>query len=273
MPLIAQKFKLPRILDEVSGVIYNNSDSIWYANDGGHPATLYLANIKGEILLEKPIPKATNKDWEDLTQDKAGKIYIGDFGNNKNKRKDLRIYIFNLNDETLKTIQFDLPDQVDFPPKKQFRNFDMESFFWHNDYLHLFSKSKLGNNNYTTRHYRLDDSTPVQTAELIGQRDLKNRVVTSAAISANGKKVLLLSYHYKRALGFFPVSKTSIFSFTNFENDNFLSGKMTRYKVKNFIFPTQYESIDFCEDDQIIYVSERTRFIASRGKRKKLKKS
>jgi sugar lactone lactonase YvrE len=34
----------------------------------------------------------TNIDWEDITKDKDGNLYVGDFGNNDNERKDLCIY-------------------------------------------------------------------------------------------------------------------------------------------------------------------------------------
>jgi hypothetical protein len=35
--------------------------------------------------------KYNNIDWED-TKDKNGNLYVGDFGNNDNERKDLCIY-------------------------------------------------------------------------------------------------------------------------------------------------------------------------------------
>ena len=37
--------------------------------------------------------KLKNVDWEDLTQDDKGYIYIADTGNNNNKRRELDIYI------------------------------------------------------------------------------------------------------------------------------------------------------------------------------------
>jgi hypothetical protein len=32
-----------------------------------------------------------NIDWEDITKDKDGNLYVGDFGNNDNERK---VYVF-----------------------------------------------------------------------------------------------------------------------------------------------------------------------------------
>jgi len=47
-----------------------------------------LGNIKRSINISN----AKNIDWEDLTQDDFGHFFIGDFGNNNNKRNDLTIY-------------------------------------------------------------------------------------------------------------------------------------------------------------------------------------
>ncbi|MEM9991123.1 MAG: hypothetical protein AAF738_05125, partial [Bacteroidota bacterium] len=36
------KFKLPKLLEEASGVVYASQDSIWWLNDSGDTPTLYL---------------------------------------------------------------------------------------------------------------------------------------------------------------------------------------------------------------------------------------
>ncbi|MGK0365238.1 MAG: hypothetical protein ACI85O_002304 [Saprospiraceae bacterium] len=267
-----EKFKLPDALNEVSGIIYFSQDSIWWLNDGGNSPTLFLSNSDGEILKRQEISNALNRDWEDLTHDNQGNFYIGDFGNNRNKRRDLTIYIFNLNNSILDSIKFNLPDQKAFPPtSKSEQNFDMEGFFWKDNYLHLFSKSRIENGSFITKHYRISTEKGTQTAELLGDEFLKKRVVTSAAISPDGKTVVLLSYHFKRFLGFFPISKTSIFKFTNFTGDDYFSGEMKKYKVPAWIFPTQYESIDFCDNKRVIIASERTAFLHARGRKFKLR--
>ena len=49
-------------------------------------------NALGRLIAEFPVEGATNEDWEDITIDDAGNLYIGDIGNNKNERDDLRVY-------------------------------------------------------------------------------------------------------------------------------------------------------------------------------------
>lgn len=266
-----EKFKLPNLLNEVSGMVYHTADSVWYLNDGGHPAALYLTDEKGNLREIVPVPAAVNRDWEDMTRDKSGNFYIGDFGNNRNKRQDLTIYIFNPRYSNLDSITFFFPDQYAFPPAFAERNFDTEALFWHRGYLHLFSKSTLGNGNYITRHYRLRARPGPQTAELRSEKLLPKRVVTAAAVSSDGSTVALLSYRFKLILGIFPFTRTSVFTFRDFTDDDFLSGDLSQTKVRKCIFPTQYESLDFCGNNRVIIASERTAFITPRGKKVKLK--
>ena len=47
-------------------------------------------NSNGKIK-KVVVVNAENNDWEDLTADDKGNLYIGDFGNNHNKRKNLSI--------------------------------------------------------------------------------------------------------------------------------------------------------------------------------------
>ena len=83
--------ELPKKLKEVSGTQINkDSEIIWMLNDGGNPSELYAFSKKGKLKRTLNI-KAKNNDWEDLAIDDKGNIYIGDFGNNLNKRKNLVI--------------------------------------------------------------------------------------------------------------------------------------------------------------------------------------
>ena len=82
---------LPKHLKEVSGnETIRNSNLIWMLNDGGNESKIYAVSEQGKIKREVYI-KNKNHDWEDLTSDEKGNIYIGDFGNNLSKRKNLTI--------------------------------------------------------------------------------------------------------------------------------------------------------------------------------------
>jgi hypothetical protein len=142
----------------------------------------------------------------------------------------------------------------------------MEGFFWHNHQLHLFSKNMVQAGNYFTKHYILSENPGVQTATLQDSIYLKNRVVTSAALSRDGKTMVLLTYNYKIYLKWFPKSKVSLFIVDNFEGTQFLQGKFTEQKIKYLTFISQYESVDFWDNTTVLIASERAIIYAQKAK-------
>lgn len=276
-PLLSQSFlqkkkhKLPKELTEVSGLYLAAPDSLWWHNDGEHPAELYLTNSRGELLWKGAVPGALNRDWEDLAGDDKGNIYIGDFGNNFNRRQDLAIYIYHPPSGRLDSIRFKYPDQQAFPPAPERQNFDMEGFFWFQDSLHLFSKNRLHHGNYFTRHYTLPARPGNYTAMLRDSLYLKKRVVTAAAISPDGQRVALLAYWFKRFLGFIPITPADIFILTEFEGTNFLKGRLRRQKAARCILPTQFEALDFIGAGAVWIASEKTILYKQKMKRKGLR--
>jgi len=276
-PLLSQdfpnkkKYKLPTGLTEVSGLCHAAPDSLWWHNDGEHPAELYLTDSRGGLLWKGAVPGAINRDWEDLTADDKGNLYIGDFGNNFNRRQDLAIYIYHPASGKLDSIRFRYPDQQAFPPEARYQNFDMEGFFWFQDSLHLFSKNRLHQGNYYTKHYSLPARPGAYTAALRDSLHLKKRVVTAAAISPDGKRIALLAYWFKPLLGFIPITPADMFILESFEGTDFLNGRLRRQKAARCIWPTQFEALDFIDPTSVWIASERTILYRQKMKRKRLK--
>ena len=267
---IKKQFKLPPILDEVSGLFFTPFGKfIWHNDSGGAPA-LYQTNGRGQLEKTIRLQNTINKDWEELTADDKGNIYIGDFGNNANRRKNLRIYIYNSKTELVDSISYVYSDQKAFPPALSDMNFDMEGFFWKEDQLHLFSKNKVNVGNYYTKHYTLSDQAGKQTAQLIDSLALKDRVVTAAAISPNEKTIALLAYDYRLRKPI-PYSAASIFLIKNFEGNHFFNGEIYRIAIPKFVAASQYESIDFIDNETLYIASEKTAFVNQKAKRIKLK--
>jgi len=266
-----KKVKLPDQLYEASGLYAASPDSLYWLNDSGNAADIYLTNAKGELLNTINLP-LKNRGWEDLTHDNEGNLYIGDFGNNANKRRNLKVYIYNLRTQQLDSIQYTYPDQTQFPPAAKDRNFDMEGFFWHQNRLHLFSKNKFRKGNYYTKHYTLDAKAGEQNLQLRDSILLKKRVVTAAAISPDGQAVALLAYNFNFFLGFIPNAKVSVFLLQGFENDNYLDGVLSKQKLCIFSPIHQYEALDFLDNQQVLVASEKAKFYKQKSKRIKLKK-
>ena len=130
---------LDNTLKEVSAAEYDQKRNfVWVIEDSGNKDKLYGISLKGHIIRSVHIENGKNHDWEDLTQDSEGNIYIGDFGNNDKKRdhyKILKIHDEDLDKESAEAeiIEFTLP--------KNQKAADFESFFIVNNSFYLFSKS------------------------------------------------------------------------------------------------------------------------------------
>lgn len=123
--LTAQNLSLTKVTSlgqevaETSGLL-NVDGRIFTHNDSGNKAELYeLDTVSGAVKRKIVVTNASNNDWEDLSSDDHF-IYIGDFGNNRGDRKNLRIYRVSreqlLSSENIQadTINFIYDDQKTF---------------------------------------------------------------------------------------------------------------------------------------------------------------
>ncbi|WP_299622806.1 hypothetical protein [uncultured Tenacibaculum sp.] len=242
--------RLPKLLNEVSGIEkIKGKDLFWMHNDGGNLNDIYLVDTLGNILRTVTI-KAKNKDWEDITSDDEGNLYLADFGNNQNTRHDLKILkinfnaIMNNNIVDVEKIKFKYPEQHKFPPKKKKRFFDAESIFFAKGNLYIFTKSRVKDDYGKTSLYKIPAKKGKHEAQLLGTFDNCSRMrcwITSASISNDGKQVALLT-------------SDSVLLFSDFDSDNFFNGK----KLKEFDlgYVSQKEAIDFSDDNKTLFITD-----------------
>lgn len=230
---------LPQILTESSGLARATENSFWTLNDSGGKNELYEFNQNGQIINTLKIKGAKNEDWEELAEDDLGNLYIGDFGNNSQKRKNLVIY--KTKNGKSDKIEFRYKDQKNFPANSD--NFDCEAFFWFNNELHLFTKGKE-NKKLITKHYVIPDSPGKYEVSPEDKLDV-NETVTAADISPDKSKFALLTY-----------GKILIFGIKN-EKINFkqpLECLKTRRK--------QTEALLFVTNSEIIFTNEQQELFA-----------
>lgn len=243
-------YDFPKSLKEVSGIItLQDSNLMACIEDSGNKNEIYLLNSKGKIENTIEITNVKNNDWEDITKDQEGNLYIGDFGNNDNVRKDLAIYKVSKDQltqsETVASsiVTFSYPDQNDFPPKKKKLFFDVEGFIVFENNFYLFTKNRSSNFDGTASIYKVPTSTGNHQAQKVGEfksgPDYNNYVLTSAAISPDHKKLALLTH-------------SKIILFENFKGDDFLSGKRTEIDLQHF---SQKEAICF-KDNTTLYIAD-----------------
>lgn len=246
-------YSLPKKLKEVSGITYFPEKKLIYTlEDSGNKNAIYAINQEGKLDKTITISNAKNVDWEDITKDKSGNIYIGDFGNNDNERKDLCIYKVNknqLNKDQASAeykVSFSYPEQTEFPPKKKEMFYDVEGFFEYQNNFYLFTKNRSKGFDGTAFIYKIANKPGTQKATKIGEFKTCNNynhcVLTSATISPDGKKVVLLSHD-------------KIVLFKGFKGDLFHKGTQTEIKLNHF---SQKEAIVFKDNNTLLIADEKT---------------
>lgn len=242
--------KLPQKLKENSGIVSYSEGAAWFIEDQGNSDNIYKTDFKGNIVKQFDVKNAKNIDWEDLSKDSAGNLYIGDFGNNGNDRKNLVILKLP-NPEIEKgdkikaeTIRFHYPEQKEFPPRKGELLYDAEAFFHHSGYLYIFTKNRTNPFTGETLIYRVPDKKGNYEAKLMGKINLCDDWdtcrVTSAAISPNGKRIVLLSYG-------------KLWTMSNFSMDALTEGSI---KEIDLGIRTQLESVCFANNNTLLLSDE-----------------
>ena len=235
--------RLPGELKEISGIARLPNGDLWMLNDGGNAPQLFRFDLVKAAVLETRLLPVPNRDWEELTSDAAGNLYIGDFGNNQNYRRDLCIYRYQPDSGAIDSILFVYPDQNAFPPDIQETwNFDCEAMVFYGDSLHLFSKNRF-KNNFVCKHYVVPARPGRYVAELRDSIRLNKRVVTGAALSRDGKTLGLTAYNYGFKWGFLPFAKADVLYFKDFSGTNFFKGKIKKVRLPKFLIARQFESL------------------------------
>ncbi|MFK5880527.1 MAG: hypothetical protein QM478_13655 [Flavobacteriaceae bacterium] len=192
--LISEKFKLPKQVNETSGLLYLNGKIVTF-NDSGNTAQLFeIDTITGEISRTIDIENAKNVDWEDITQDDSY-IYIADFGNNYGSRKNLKIYriskvdFSNANKVDAEIIELSYDNQTKFNSRKR-NNFDAESLIILNDQLVIFTKNR---GNQHTAIYTLPKEIGTHTSSYSHSYNIEG-LVTGATLNKKTNQIILCGY-------------------------------------------------------------------------------
>lgn len=216
-----------RAIAESSGFVKSRQfeNVFWTHNDSNDLPRIFATTDRGELIRQVTIAGAQNVDWEDITTDDAGNLYIGDIGNNDNNRRDLTVYVIKEPDprqanntvSITKRIHFQYPDQTLFPDPQNL-SFDSEALFWADGHLYLLTKHR---SDRRTALYRFESLEGEQTQTLTRLGDFEvDGMVTGADASPDGSKLLVLCYEY-------------IYLFEKPRNsDNYLAGNFKRILIE-----------------------------------------
>ena len=190
--LAVQTGTFPDKIKESSGLEETGKEGVYYThNDAGNEAVLFKVNAKGQVQASLPVAGAENIDWEDLTRDSEGNIYIADTGDNDNERKKLTIYKLAKGDpENVSLITFTYSDRQVGKNAKVRPAYDCEAIFWYRSKLYLVTKDR--EKALEARIYELADTPGEHEAIPVAHYPVK-AAITAADISPDGKTLMLLS--------------------------------------------------------------------------------
>lgn len=243
-------FSFENKLTEVSGMVYNADKTFWVLQDSGNKNELYRVDSTGSIIHTLELVNQNNTDWEELTSDSQGNLYIGDFGNNKNSRKNLRILKINQSDlnkdkaEASAVINFKYPEQTLFPPAKENLLYDAEAFVLYQNHFYIFTKNRSKGFDGTSLIYRVPNQDGAHQATLISSFKTCAKysacAITAAAISPDQKTIVLLSH-------------SQLWTLKNFTQELFF--KPENLNVYPLNHNSQKESVAF-KDNQTLYLAD-----------------
>ncbi len=244
-------------LGEISGMI-SIDGRVFAHNDTRHNTYLYeLDATNGNILKIINIHNATNMDWEDMTQDDEY-VYIGDIGNNRGYRQDLKIYkivksqLLNSYDAEAEIISFAYADQTEFHYVERTTPYDAEGLLAFEDRLYIFTKD-------------WSDSTSCiySVSKVPGDYLLEKRVedhkkldvmVTGATIEPETGAVVLVGYSNPYDIS--SLFTTELMILQDYFEDHFFSGNMDSFALSSGFIPRQYESVTFDSRNELLIASE-----------------
>ncbi|MEA2110625.1 MAG: hypothetical protein U9P71_01120 [Campylobacterota bacterium] len=178
-----------RLITEASGLLSSKKypNVFWTHNDSGDKPYLYAIDAETlEFISKIHVNDAKHKDWEDIAYF-DGHIVIGDIGNNKRKRKSLKLYFINepnpYKDKKVtsqKRIKFTYANSKG----KKIKNYNSEALFSFRDALFVLTKHKKGKK---TVLYKIEKNS----AKKVAVYNIKGKVT---AADSRGDYVAILTY-------------------------------------------------------------------------------
>src|SRR6218665_351702 len=195
---------LPKQLQEISGLAFIDDSTMVAHNDSGDSAQIYLLSTKAKLVNTCVLTISKNVDYEDITTDGKGTLFLADIGNNANNRKNLTIYrissagLRSKSSVSCSKITFSYPEQKAFPPAKNQLYYDAECITYYKDSLYIFTKCRTEPFDGICKVYSLPTKAGTYKAKLsyslkIGKRDWYRDAITGGEF--HGDLLYLITYN------------------------------------------------------------------------------
>lgn len=246
---------LPKSLEETSALAYVPKIGLFTLNDDKQPYLYKICENSGEILQVINVSNCNFKDKEALAADEQY-IYIGDIGDNKGKRKSLKIakvpiqVLKNNNADTIsleaKTIEVEVEGKIR-PDKKKHNLYDFEAMIVENDTIYLFSKRRK---DLKTSCYSFSNASGKAHAKHIFDLET-NGLITGASLRPNSNEIWLSGYQKQKKQAF-------LIQLSDWKNPKQHQTNMKKLILKIDDTSFQLEGITFLNKNTLILSNEWT---------------
>lgn len=254
---VIRQFPLTDSLEEVSGMA-TDGEYIWMINDSGNEPLLF--EYKGDVFAGAYPIVATNTDWEALTRDVEGNLYIADIGNNANTRYERTVYFIpraaiNHQYKPIEPTVYPIYSPIAPPYRNNQLDYDWESMIWYGGKLHFFSKNRREPFDGTIIHYTSEEIyTEADTLQAVDSTNYGQLVreffwITDATLSKNRRHLFLLS-------------SDKIIAYLDFPGSRFFEGYQTTIPLGTI---TQKESITALNDTILLVADEKNLLLNALG--------
>ncbi len=249
-----QVCELSTTMRESSGLVAYGRETFWTINDGGNGPRLHAADTSGSVFRTIQLLNGNNYDWEDMTIDDDGNIYIADIGDKNavyspsGAYDDLSIYKIPNPDYHCNTFVSAEIISFRFPASGEVDN--AEGMFYHDGYLYLVTKNGASGNEWHAGQallYRVpaQPSASQYIAQYVTSLDINPNggsyyKVGGAALSPDGELLAL-------------IGESRMWVISDFTDGVFFDGNVS---VINFGTTLQRESVAFVGNREIYITDE-----------------
>jgi hypothetical protein len=243
---------IPGIVDEASGIADSkqNPGYVWVQQDGGNGSALFLLSHNGTVQKKISILPAQNRDWEDMVLGNGpvagvNYIYLAEIGDNNASYSSYSIYRFeepSITTDTVTavdTISFQYPDGAH----------DAEAVLLDGDTKDIYIITKR---DVKSKIYKLaypQNTSSLSTAIAVGELSFNG--VTSAALSPDGKEILVKTY-------------TAVYYWKRKNNEPIVAALMRNAITTGYVTEPQGEALCFTNDNSaFLTLSEKPFFATS----------
>lgn len=193
-------YKIPKALNNVAGIWSSSTGKLFGINGKRSAPVVLNFDTLGRVEKMTFVTNAANLNWQDITPDNEGNLYIADIGNDNYKREHFQLY--KIKEDDLLNKERVTAQKIDFTVSKGSSFHYMASFF-HKEHLYLIGESHTNSEKFLVEVPTTEGDSVEAT--IVGNcNSLISGSITSAYYDSSQNMLFLLT---KNTLGFLTLDE------------------------------------------------------------------